>query len=69
VVCVTHLAQLATWSDRHYVLGKSEREGGTTIAVTEISGEEARAAELARMLSGESHDVALEHARMLLRAR
>jgi DNA repair protein RecN (Recombination protein N) len=69
VVCVTHLAQLATWSDRHYVLGKTERDGVTTIGVTEISGEEARAGELARMLSGESHDVALEHARMLLRVR
>jgi DNA repair protein RecN (Recombination protein N) len=69
VVCVTHLAQLATWSDRHYVLEKHEKGGATTISVHEISGEEARAAELARMLSGESHDVALEHARMLLRAR
>lgn len=69
VVCVTHLAQLATWSDRHYVLEKHEKAGTTTISVREISGEEARAAELARMLSGESHDVALEHARMLLRAR
>ena len=25
VVCVTHLAQLATWADRHYVLDKIER--------------------------------------------
>ena len=69
VVCVTHLAQLATWSDRHYVLEKHEKKGTTTISVREIFGEEARAAELARMLSGESHEVALEHARMLLRAR
>lgn len=69
VVCVTHLAQLATWSDRHYVLEKHEKAGSTTISVHEITGEDARAAELARMLSGESHDVALEHARMLLRAR
>ena len=69
VVCVTHLAQLATWSDRHYLLEKHEKGGATTISVREISGEDARAAELARMLSGESHDVALEHARMLLRAR
>ncbi len=69
VVCVTHLAQLATWSDRHYVLEKSETSNAATIVVREIAGEEARATELARMLSGESHDVALEHARMLLRAR
>jgi DNA repair protein RecN (Recombination protein N) len=68
VVCVTHLAQLATWADRHYVLEKHERDGATTIGLREIAGEDARAAELARMLSGESHDVAIEHARSLLRA-
>jgi DNA repair protein RecN (Recombination protein N) len=69
VVCVTHLAQLATWSDRHYLLEKHESLSETTIAVREIAGDEARAAELARMLSGEAHEVALEHARMLLRTR
>lgn len=67
VVCVTHLAQLATWADRHYILEKQEAKGNTTIAVREIMGDENRAAELARMLSGESHEVALEHARTLLR--
>lgn len=68
VMCVTHLAQLATWADRHYVLEKSEAKNMTTIAVREIDGNDARASELARMLSGESHDAALEHARTLLRA-
>lgn len=68
VVAVTHLAQLATIADRHYVLEKSEGKGATTISVREIEGEEARAAELARMLSGETHDVALAHARTLLRS-
>ncbi len=67
VVCVTHLAQLATWADVHYVLEKRESKNETTIAVRHIDGDEGRAAELARMLSGEAHDVALEHARTLLR--
>ena len=67
VVCVTHLAQLATWADRHYLLEKSERAKVTTIAVREIAGAGAREAELARMLSGETHDVAIKHARELLR--
>ncbi|MDP9024841.1 MAG: DNA repair protein RecN [Candidatus Eremiobacteraeota bacterium] len=66
VVCVTHLAQLATWADRHYLLEKHETKTATTIAVREIEGDETRAAELARMLSGEAHDVALAHARTLL---
>ncbi|HEV7179823.1 MAG TPA: DNA repair protein RecN [Candidatus Baltobacteraceae bacterium] len=67
IVCVTHLAQLAAWADRHYLLEKRETASETTIAVREISDDAQRAAELARMLSGESHDVALEHARTLLR--
>lgn len=68
VACVTHLAQLATWAQRHYVLEKTEARGQTTIRIRELAGDEERAAELARMLSGESHDAALEHARTLLRA-
>jgi DNA repair protein RecN (Recombination protein N) len=66
VVCVTHLAQLATWADRHYVLEKIERKRETTIVVRSIAGKKERETEIARMLSGESHDAALRHARALL---
>jgi DNA repair protein RecN (Recombination protein N) len=66
VVCVTHLAQIATWADRHYVLDKIERAGETTIAVRELAGAKEREGEIARMLSGETHDAALRHARALL---
>lgn len=66
VLCVTHLAQLATWADRHYLLEKHESKGATTISVREIEGDEERTAELARMLSGHGHDAALAHARSLL---
>jgi DNA repair protein RecN (Recombination protein N) len=66
VVCITHLAQLATWADRHYVLEKAERRDETTISAREITGDAEREGELARMLSGETHDIALEHARSLL---
>jgi len=67
VVCVTHLAQIATWADRHYVLDKVERAGETTITVRELDGRKEREAEIARMLSGETHEVALRHARALLK--
>lgn len=66
VVCVTHLAQIASWADAHYVLEKSETKNATTIALQEIENDAGRTAELARMLSGEAHDVALQHARTLL---
>ena len=68
VVCVTHLAQLATWADRHYVLDKVERKNETTIAVRELRGAKEREAEIARMLSGEPHEIAVRHARALLQA-
>lgn len=66
VVCVTHLAQIATWAQRHYVLEKVERRGATIIGVREIAGKAERANEIARMLSGEPREAALRHARELL---
>ncbi|MHB8148504.1 MAG: DNA repair protein RecN, partial [Vulcanimicrobiaceae bacterium] len=66
VLCVTHLAQLAAWADRHYVLDKRVEPDLATIALREIDGDAARSTELARMLSGESHAIALEHALALL---
>ena len=66
VVCVTHVPALATWADYHFVLEKSERRGATTINVREVETDEERVAEIARMLSGESHATALKHAREML---
>lgn len=66
VVCVTHVAQLATWAHRHYVLEKHERRGTTAISAREIAGPAERTNEIARMLSGEPHDAALRHAREML---
>ncbi|HEV3152221.1 MAG TPA: DNA repair protein RecN [Candidatus Baltobacteraceae bacterium] len=66
VVCVTHLAQIASWAETHYVLEKRERKTVTTIEVRRVEAAGERTAELARMLSGQSHDVALAHARTLL---
>lgn len=67
VVCVTHLAQIAAWSDAHYVLEKRDAGGIAEIGVRAVKEPPQRVAELARMLSGEAHDIALEHARELLR--
>jgi len=66
VVCVTHLAQIASWAERHYVLEKRETKTAATIEVRLVDGAQDRTAELARMLSGEAHDAALKHARQLL---
>lgn len=66
VICVTHLAQIAIWAQKHYVLEKDESKGATTIAVVDLATVAGREAELARMLSGQTHDIALKHARTLL---
>jgi len=67
VICVTHLAQIASWADDHWTLRKRERGGATTIAVDHLPGGDERTAEVARMLSGESRGISAEHAQTLLR--
>ncbi|HTD37590.1 MAG TPA: DNA repair protein RecN [Candidatus Limnocylindrales bacterium] len=68
VVCVTHLAQIASNGDTHVALRKQVRGGVTTIAATALD-DEARRVEIARMLSGDELGVALDHAAELLAAR
>ncbi len=67
VVCVTHLAQIASWADAHYALEKRETRDAAAIEVRAIENQRDRAAEVARMLSGEAHEAALRHARALLK--
>ncbi|MDO5083418.1 DNA repair protein RecN [Arachnia propionica] len=66
VIVVTHLAQVAAFADQHFVIAKSSRGQVTTSDVTPL-GEEDRAAELARMMSGTvDSSAAIEHATELL---
>ena len=51
VLCVTHLPQIATFGDHHYVIEKTERAGRTRTSIRAVTGEE-RTEEVARMLSG-----------------
>jgi len=67
ILCVTHLAQIASWADRHYALRKKERDGATIIELVPLDDRGAALEEIARMLSGSSAGVALEHAQALVR--
>lgn len=68
VLCVTHLAQIACFADRHFYVEKFERGGRTVTAVKRLEGEKERAAELARMLSGRQiTDAVLKHAATMLK--
>lgn len=68
VVCVTHLAQIASWADTHYALRKFDADGVTTIEVVPLDEEADRLAEIARMLSGDTKRISLEHAATLVAA-
>lgn len=67
VLCVTHLAQIASWADRHYALRKRERAGTTVVELVELEKKNDVLEEIARMLAGDTADVALEHAETLVR--
>jgi DNA repair protein RecN (Recombination protein N) len=65
VLCITHLAPVAAYGTNHYVVTKTVKEGR---AISEIShlDPDARVAEIARMLGGQTH-AAMRHAEELLR--
>jgi len=66
VVVVTHLAQVAAFADRHYVVSKSDDGSITRSGVYAVDGDD-RVAELARMLAGDADsEVSRAHARELL---
>jgi DNA repair protein RecN (Recombination protein N) len=51
LLCVTHLPQIATFADHHYLIEKKTSAGRTRTVVRLITGDE-RTEEVARMLSG-----------------
>ncbi len=67
VVCVTHLAQIASWADRHYALRKKTRGGATVVELVLLDAKRDVLEEIARMLSGSVASAALEHAEALHR--
>jgi DNA repair protein RecN (Recombination protein N) len=68
VLCVTHLPQIATFADHHYVIQKRESGGRSRTSIREVAGEE-RTEEVARMLSGAKlTDTSRKHAEQMLKA-
>jgi len=65
VLCVTHLAPIAARAHQHLRVAKTVRAGRTRVSAVALEGDE-RAAEVARMLGGETTSEALRHARELL---
>jgi DNA repair protein RecN (Recombination protein N) len=51
VLCITHLPQIASFADHHFLIAKKESAGRTRTTVLPLDGKE-RVEEIARMLSG-----------------
>jgi DNA repair protein RecN (Recombination protein N) len=68
VLCVTHLPQIATFADHHYVIEKQSTASRTRTSVRLITGEE-RTEEIARMLSGAKlTETSRKHAEQMLKS-
>jgi DNA repair protein RecN (Recombination protein N) len=68
VLCVTHLPQIATFADHHYVIEKKAAAGRTRTVIRPVTGEE-RTEEIARMLSGAKlTETSRKHAEQMIKA-
>jgi DNA repair protein RecN (Recombination protein N) len=67
VLCVTHLAQIATFADRHLVIEKRAAAGRSKTTVRPVEGVE-RTEEVARMLSGAKlTEASIRHAEQMIK--
>jgi len=68
VLCVTHLPQIATFGDQHYVIEKKQSGGRSRTNIRAVTGEE-RTEEVARMLSGAKlTETSRKHAEQMIKA-
>ena len=65
ILCVTHLAQIASTADFHLRISKSEVDGRTVTRVDKLD-ETQRVAEISRMASGKESKTSIENAREML---
>lgn len=65
VICVSHLASIAAMADQHLLIAK-EVQGEATFTKVRVLQTQDRVLEIARMLDGQTSEIALEHARELL---
>ncbi len=68
VLCVTHLAQIATFADHHFVIEKKQSQGRARTSIRRLTVPE-RTEEVARMLSGSQlTDASRKHAQDMIKA-
>ena len=67
IIAISHLAQIAAFADREFLIEKKEINGRAQTLIHEVTGE-ARTLEIARLVSGDEGDYALKHAEELIRS-
>ena len=65
VICITHLAQIAAYADKHFAIYKKEDKNRTVVDISFLDDNE-RKKEIARMMSGSDSDIALKYANELI---
>lgn len=65
IICVTHLAQVASFGDNHFYISKST-ENEKTRTTLKLLSEEERVYEIARIIGGSISDFSLSHAKLML---
>jgi DNA repair protein RecN (Recombination protein N) len=69
VLCITHLAQIAAFADRHFSVSKRVTQGGRTVTTVRALADDERVAELSSMLGGLSvTEATRRHASELIEA-
>ena len=67
VICVTHLAQIASFGKTHFNIEKNEHDGKTYTMVTRLE-EDKREEEISRLIGGNKTENSLKYARELLQS-
>lgn len=65
VICITHLAQLASFADRHFLIEKRQKDGHTITDIIKLD-EKQQIYEVARLSSGSNSKIAIQNAKELI---
>ena len=67
VICVTHLAQVASFGSKHFYISKIDDSGKTKTQLSLLENDN-RVSEIARLIGGRISDFSLNHAKLMLEA-
>ena len=65
IISITHLSQIASHADSHFLIKKTDDEDMTSTSLTLIEGED-KIREIARIIGSSESETAITHARAML---